>query len=178
MKQGTLLVAHPSQRVAPWHRSVILITEHTHMNTVGLILNHASEHTLSQVMASRQLECERDGMVYTGGPVNTSALVLVHTDTWYSSNTMQVAPGMAISSDNLMLEKLAMGDYPRWWRFCVGVSGWAPGQLAAEIAGTHTGSPGWLTTPATTELVWRWDGEKQWHQAVNACATEFVAANF
>jgi putative AlgH/UPF0301 family transcriptional regulator len=91
---------------------------------------------------------------------------------------MQVTPGIAISSDTLMMEKIAMGDYPQWWRFCVGVSGWAPGQLEFEMRGTPTGVPQWLTTPATTDLVFRWDGEKQWHQAVNSCATEFVAANF
>lgn len=179
MKAGDLLVAHPQLHSHPWRRSVILITEHTHNSTVGLILNHASEHTLSRVMSQRGLECERDSMVYTGGPVNVSALVMVHSDTWYSSNTMQVTNGIAISSDTLMLEKIAMGDYPRWWRFCVGVSSWAPGQLEFEMNGaTPSGVPQWLTTPATTELVWRWDGEKQWHQALSACATEFVAANF
>lgn len=179
--QGKLLVAHPRLTSSPFNRSVVLITEDHQNGSVGLILNKATDFSLRQVMEQKGYDCLMDRMVYLGGPVNSSALVMIHSDTWYSSNTMVVKPGVAISSDNLMIEKVAMGDYPGRWRFVCGISGWAKGQLHAEIAGTGPYSlkgPSWLTVDADEDIIFKYDGEKQWHKAVELCSQTMMNQYF
>lgn len=176
--QGKLLVAHPRLNSSHFHKSVVLITEDHHNGSVGLVLNKPSTYSLREIMDSKGYDCLEDRIVYVGGPVNSTALVLIHTDTWYSSNTMVVKPSIAISSDNLMIEKLAMGDFPMQWRFVCGVSGWAPGQLEAEIKGTHGREPGWLVCDANEDIIYKWDGEKQWHKALECCSQEMLAQYF
>lgn len=175
--QGKLLVAHPRQVNRPWHRSVVLVTEDHANGSVGLILNKPADFTLQQVLDSKGYACDQDRMVYVGGPVNSSALVMVHTDDWYSTNTYVVKPGISISSDNLMIEKIAMSNYPRDWRFTCGVSAWGKGQLQAEVQGigpyAAQGS-NWLVCDASPEIVHSWDGEKQWHKALELCSQEMM----
>jgi putative transcriptional regulator len=178
-RTGKLLVAHPRQTQSPFYRSVVLVTEDHDHGSVGLVLNKPTDFTLKQVMESKGYDCLADRMVYQGGPVNQSALVMIHSDTWYSSNTMTVKSTVAsISSDNLMIEKLAMGDYPQNWRFVCGVSGWAPGQLEAEIRGTMGYDPSWLVCEANEDIIYKWDGEKQWHKALELCSSEMLAQYF
>jgi putative transcriptional regulator len=152
---------------------VIFVTEDHDNGSVGLILNKPTTFSLKQVLESKGYDCLVDKMVYMGGPVNSSALVMIHSDTWYSSNTMVVRPGVSISSDNLMVEKIAMGDYPPRWRFVCGISGWGKGQLRAEIEGRGpfaAQGPSWLTVEANDDIIFRYDGEKQWHKAVELCS--------
>ena len=179
--QGQLLVAHPRLTGGPFSRSVVLITEDHAHGSVGLILNKPTDFSLRQIMQSKGYECLQDRMVYLGGPVNSSALIMIHSDTWYSTNTMTVSPGVAISSDTLMIEKVAMGDYPRDWRFVCGISGWSKGQLRAEIDGSGpyaSRGPSWLTCSAEPDLIHRWDGEKQWHKALELCSQEMMNQYF
>ena len=179
--QGKLLVAHPRLQGTPFNRSVVLVTEDHANGSVGLILNKPTDFSLSQIMQSKGYECLEDRMVYLGGPVNSSALVLVHTDTWYSSNTYVVKPGISISSDTLMIEKIAMGDYPSQWRFVCGISGWGKGQLRDEVNGTGafaTRGPNWLVCDADPQLIHSWDGEKQWHKALELCSQEMMNQYF
>lgn len=171
--QGRLLVAHPRLRDGVFHRSVVLVTEDHAHGSVGLVLNKPSDFSIQQIMTSKGLDCDRDGMVYRGGPVNPSALILIHSDDWFSSNTMGISPGLAISSDNFMMEKIAMGNYPSRWRFIAGVSGWQPGQLRDEIEGEgawRSRGSSWLVADCDPEFVTRYDGEKQWHKALEICS--------
>lgn len=179
--QGKILVAHPRLQGSPFHRSVVLVTEDHANGSVGLILNKPTDFSLRQVMESKGYDCLVDRVVYLGGPVNSSALVLIHDDHWYSSNTYRVKPGISISSDTLMIEKIAMGDYPKSWRFVCGISGWSKGQLAAEIEGSGpfaARGPSWLVCEANQSLIHKWDGEKQWHKALELCSQEMMNQYF
>ena len=176
--QGKLLVAHPRLQEKPFSRSVVLVTEDHANGSVGLILNKPTEFSLRQIMESKGYDCLADKTVYLGGPVNSSALVMIHSDNWYSSNTMVVKSGISISSDTLMIEKMAMGDFPHQWRFVCGISGWSPGQLNSEIKGTNGREPGWLVCDANEDIIHKWDGEKQWRKALELCSSEMLNQYF
>ena len=79
---------------------------------MGLVLNDLSNHDLRKLMEHHGVEWPIDSTVYIGGPVNNGALVMLHTDEWYSSNTMSVDKTFAVSSDGFMLEKLEDGNAP------------------------------------------------------------------
>ena len=74
---------------------------------------------------------------------------------------------LAVSSDNLMFEKLSMGDEPMYWRLFGGMCGWAPGQLDAEMKGEWPYRPenSWLIADATDTFIFSQEGDKQWQMA-------------
>ena len=174
MTAGTLLVAHPRiDPGTPWSRAVVLITEHTELSTAGVVLNKPTSYSLREILESKGLGCQEDRIVFAGGPVNTSALMVLHSDDWYSTNTMQICRGAAVSSDNLMMHKIAEGNTPLNYRVICGLAGWQPGQLAQEIERNQ-----WLTVPSTPSIIYDYDGEKQWHKAVELCSQQMMNQYF
>jgi putative transcriptional regulator len=172
-KPGQLLIAHPNlpQRSIFSH-SVILVTENTRKGTAGLILNKRSEHNVNDLLAPRGIDLGYIDL-YQGGPVNPGALILVHSDEWYASNTMHVPDGYAITSDTHMLEKLSMGNRPDFYRLCLGMTGWMPGQLEKEIKDET-----WLTCSAEPAIIFEYEGDSQWRKALDLCAAQAVAQFF
>jgi len=173
--QGTLLVAHPTNvKGSGFEQSVVLITEVNPKGTIGFVIN--KQHSITQLEVFRQNGIDpildQDRPVFRGGPVNTHALCVIHSDEWYSSNTAQITPGLAISSDPIMLEKMGMGNNPRHYRWIVGMSGWAPGQLEAEIAGAgpFKDRAQWLPLPYNKRLIFNYTSEAQYRKCIDSIA--------
>ena len=78
---GKLLIASPSMPDY-FHRTVILVVEHSDQGAFGLVLNRPSETTVGE--ASPELaELIGDGhLIYVGGPVQPNAVTAVgeHSD--------------------------------------------------------------------------------------------------
>lgn len=170
---GQLLVATPALDSGAFEKSVILITEHHDRGTIGFILNKPTTTTLDQLMNQRGISWADPHRIYSGGPVNIGALILLHTDEWYSSNTMQVGSEMAISSDTFMFEKISTNNVPRQMRFMQGMSVWAHGQLEHEIDQNS-----WLTCWPKDNIIFKYTGSAQWRHALEQCATQSVAQYF
>jgi len=174
IKAGMLLVARPNLPARSiFSSAAILLTEHALNGSTGLIVNKESGHTLNDVLKDQALHTPDDIKVYTGGPVNPHALIMIHTDEWYCSNTMQIPGGFAMSSDTLMLEKIQTLNRPNDWRLCVGLCGWMPGQLEHEIKNET-----WLVCEPTYENIFVGTGKAQWRKAVDLCASQAVAQFF
>lgn len=172
--QGKLLVAHPMQ-TGFFSRAVILIyQDDPKAGTAGLVLNMPTKIRVGDIIADRGMAYGGTEYVYKGGPVSESAVIMLHEDGWYSSNTLYVKRGLSITSDDIMMEKLSMGNSPLAWRMCMGISGWHPGQLQNEIDRQH----GWLTCEADASIVFAKDGERQWNQALQMCANQTIDSYF
>lgn len=171
IKPGTVLVAHPDLDDDFFAFSLVLISEDHSGGTLGFALNKSSRFDLREA-----IDCPDwpyNDLLYNGGPVNKTALILIHSSEWYSSNTMPLNTDLSISSDTLMAEKMSMGNTPGQYRFVTGMSGWDRGQLQAEIDRSK-----WLTIPATDDIVFGNDGETQWRQAVEKYAQLAVSQYF
>ena len=171
IKPGTLLIAHPDLDDEFFQFSTVLITEDHQHGTTGLCINKLNDMSLSEAAGLQDWASTEE--LYTGGPVNARALIMIHSADWYSSNTMPVNTEFSISSDQLMTEKIAMGNDPRNYRFVNGVSSWKPKQLSEEIAQGK-----WLTMPASEAIVYGYTGETQWKKAINNYAELAVAQYF
>jgi putative transcriptional regulator len=154
--EGKLLVAHPNLGNF-FHRTVIFVyQDDENSGTLGLVLNKPTRITVADV-------------------VTENAVFLLHEDQWYGSNTMQIGnSGLAITSDNVMMEKLSMGNYPLGWRMCTGVAAWRPGQLQQEMSSIH----GWLTCDANRAIVFNKDGDRQWNNSLQLCANQKIDSYF
>lgn len=178
--KGKLLVAHPLLKGNDFfEKSVILIYEHSIAGASGLILNKPTEQNIRALVDNEGFNYQGPDLIHKGGPVNSRAICLLHTDEWQSSNTMYLK-GLSISSDSFMFEKLAMGNEPNSWRMFAGMCGWASGQLEAEIEGkTHYSKlKSWLTIDADESIVFNYDGDKQWNKALELSSQQMINSYF
>ena len=167
---GKLLIAHPNVPTGTiFHRAVIyLYQDKDDEGSIGVIINKPSKFTIKDVCEDKGIEYPwTKKVIYHGGPVTQNALVLLHTNDWSSQNTATGGLNLAVSSDNLMFEKLSMGDEPMYWRLFGGMCGWAPGQLDAEMKGEGPYRPenSWLIADATDTFIFSQEGDKQWQMA-------------
>ncbi|HEX2973448.1 MAG TPA: YqgE/AlgH family protein [Tepidisphaeraceae bacterium] len=164
--QGQLLVASPQLLDPNFLRSVVLMVQHDEGGALGLILNRPLETTLKEAWEQvSELPCEVEQPLHQGGPCDGPLMVL-HTDSAMSD--MEVLPGLFFSADKEAVEELVV-HMPGSMKFFVGYAGWGPGQLENELD-----EGGWLTTPATAELVFEGNDE-QWavlvRQIMDSAAT-------
>ena len=171
---GKILVAHPKLESGLFGKSVIILTEHHDSGTVGFIVNKPCQIDLNKIMRDRGIEWPSADVLYQGGPLNTSALVMIHTDDFSSTNTMYLPGGFAVSCDELMIEKIAMDNKPNAFRFLTGICSWAPGQLNHEIKKQKQ----WLTGTPNDAMLFNSTGLKQWRRALNLVASETTAQYF
>lgn len=177
---GRLLVAPPSQDDDFWAKSVIFIYEESKGATVGLALNKTSERTVAELAEHHDLEYLGEDQIYVGGPLNPSALVMLHTDDWTCTNTMQVDGGLRISSDRTMLKRLCNGDTPKKWRLFLGMSGWVPGQLEKELLGKppYSKKNSWLIAPLDRAIVFEDDENTMWKRALESAVHQATESFF
>ena len=172
---GKILVAHPKMTYqSPFFQSVVYIGHEDDNGVNGIIVNRPTSYTVSEFMNRRGYDfiSTRHKMRF-GGPVNTSTVFMLHSDEWTSSSTMKAGPGYSISCDDFMLEKLSMGYLPVYFRMVVGMASWYPGQLDNEISRSD-----WLIATANDDILFNYDGEKQWNKALELVSREVINSYF
>jgi len=181
--KGSLLISHPNLQVSnPFSRTVIYIyQDHPKQGTAGIVLNRPAQVTVKE-MARESHVMFPDGqtLVHTGGPINPHAITILHSDEWQSSNTVGAGNGLAISSDEVMLEKISSGNTPIYWRTFSGMCGWLPGQLQAELKGTfpYTKEQSWLTVQGDCATLFDSDGDEQWENCLELSGQRMFDAYF
>jgi putative transcriptional regulator len=172
MQSGDILVAHPRTPASPWQKTVVVLTEVHSGGAVGLIVNKSAGYSFRDCVDIQHVA--RNPEIYIGGPVNRSALIMLHSNEWYSQNTMQIGRNMAISSDPIMIEKLAEGNEPHNFRLMAGICGWAAGQLQEECKREN----GWLTIPGDPHYLFNTKPEHLWQRAVGLVTQTWVNTYF
>ena len=180
--RGKILVASPVLDTDEvFKQSVVFIYEEKDETVFGLVLNKPSSLTVSNVLQVQKnpinvhpATISVEQKLYKGGPVSEETIVLLHSNEWQSQATYQIPHNLAISSDRVMLEKVATGNLPRDYKMIAGVSTWHPRQLAMEI---HHGS--WLTIEnPPPHLFFSKDGKAGWMDCVKLAGTEAVDSFF
>jgi putative transcriptional regulator len=179
---GKILIAHPNlPQGNPFEKAVIYIYQDDSQGTFGLVINKPTQWTMEQVCADRNLDYfGPTRLLHYGGPVNTGALCLIHSDDWESSNTVNIKNGISLSSDSFMIEKIGSASLPAYWRMCVGICAWQPGQLDMELKGAPPYRPenSWLLANATDSILFDYDNEMQWKKAVELSSRQMINQYF
>lgn len=173
---GSLLIAPPAVKGNFWYKTVIMVTENHSGGTVGLVINKRSDLSLKSFGDQLGYRLDMPGYVYQGGPVNTKSLTMLHTSEWTCKNTLRINRDFSISSADDILPRLAMNDAPERWRLFLGMAGWAPKQLLAEVRGEHpyTKETSWCTANSDIDLVFGSDNKDQWCNALDRSGLEFA----
>jgi putative transcriptional regulator len=152
--QGHLLLAGPGLVDPNFWRTVVLLGEHSDEGALGVVLNRASETTVSEALPELAELAEDMGAVHLGGPVQPSAIVVLadYVEPEEAGSLVLESIGFLPSE----VDPAALGELRRA-RVYAGYAGWGPGQLESELA---EGS--WIVEPAIPEDVFTEDPDGLW----------------
>jgi putative transcriptional regulator len=122
---GSLLIASPSMPDY-FHRTVILVVEHSDQGAFGLVLNRPSGTSVGEASPELAELIGDEHLIHVGGPVQPNAVTAVgdHSDPTTATKLIVGSVGMVDLDDPPDLDRL---------RVYVGYAGWAAGQLDGEL---------------------------------------------
>ena len=126
--RGSLLLADPSLRHSIFHKSVIVINEHSReQGAMGVILNHPTGRVVGDLLHDPMFKPLRQLAVHNGGPVDQDQLTF--SSFWWSPK-LGLRWAIRISAEEAAKHARRPG---RIVRAFIGHSGWSPGQLENEL---------------------------------------------
>jgi putative transcriptional regulator len=124
--RGKLLVATPVVGDF-FHRTVVLVIEHSEEGAVGVVLNRPSEVLVVEAVPALAPAAGDEDVVHVGGPVETQTVLALadFADPEAASTPLGGSLGL-IDPDDLEVDIRRLRVY-------AGHAGWAPGQLDGEL---------------------------------------------
>jgi len=156
----TFLVATGELNGSPFERAVIYMVSHNQEGAMGFIINQPQEkinfHDITKSMGIEEMmegRATASGriaapIIFKGGPVENNRGFVLHNADYRRPGTVQVGPGVNLSTTSDVVNDIAQGKGPHKMNFCLGYAGWAPGQLEAELVDN-----GWLVVPADQTIL-------------------------
>jgi putative transcriptional regulator len=132
---GQLLIAAPSMGDY-FHRTVILVIEHSEQGAFGLVLNRPSETTVGEAAPELGELIGDEHLMHVGGPVQPNAVTAIgeHKDPQDATKLIVAAVGMVDLDEPPDLARV---------RVFAGYAGWGPEQLDGELE-----QEGWILEDA------------------------------
>jgi putative transcriptional regulator len=153
-----LLVARAQLPDPDFKDSVVLVMNNLGPAPAGVIINRPTKIDVSRLFPDFQHLAQLHDKVYFGGPVEIDSVwFLFRTDT-PREHAIEAVDGVYISANKELLLELLGRDKPMdGLRIFIGHSGWAPGQLQAEIARGD-----WTLTRAEKDAIFNRKSEHPW----------------
>lgn len=165
------LIAMPGMKDDRFSRSVIYICAHSEEGAMGIIINQQQQMRFPDLLvqlgimdenaAIRLSSPTRDFMIRNGGPVDRSRGFVLHSDDYRVDSSLPVADDICLTATVDILRAISKGRGPRRALMSLGYSGWGAGQLEREIVDN-----GWLTCPASSELLFDTDIEGKYDRVL------------
>lgn len=145
------LVAMPQLKDPNFESSLVYLCEHSDEGAMGIVVNRPTGLALSEMLEQLGLDIPKGAQsVYTGGPIQVERGFVLHNggDRWQA--TLEVAPGIQVTTSRDILEDLSRGDGPEDCLVALGYAGWSAGQLEQELVDNA-----WLTCPADADTLFK-----------------------
>lgn len=163
--RGNLLVAGKRLYEPNFFKTVVLIVEHGSEGAMGLVVNRPSSVTVANALQTHFELPDTEDPVYVGGPVEPSALFILHDADKHEEDERSVVPGLFVGSSadvfEAVVKSVADGDPEICFRIYSGCAGWAPNQLESEVKRGD-----WHLLPATLEAVFADDPYNLWDESL------------
>jgi putative transcriptional regulator len=144
-----LLVAKPGMLDPNFSETVVLVIREDEGGPLGVILNRPTPTRLRELYPERPELAQRDDLLFFGGPVQPGALLFAFRSSAAPSKGLHVIDDIYISGFSEVLNQLLQHpESAHEQRFYAGYSGWATGQLEAEIA-----QGGWYVLPLDVKAI-------------------------
>lgn len=165
--EDQFLIAMPGMKDDRFARAVIYVCAHSEEGAMGLVVNQTQQILFPDLLVQLGLMEEqeairlpppaRDLVIRNGGPVDRSRGFVLHTGDYRVESSLSVAGNICLTATVDILRAISKGRGPQRALMALGYSGWSSGQLESEIV-----QNGWLTCPATPELLFDADIESQY----------------
>lgn len=173
------LIAMPGMKDNRFARSVIYVCAHSDEGAMGLIINQTQQMLFPDLLVQLGIMDEqeairlpppaRDFIVRNGGPVDRSRGFVLHSGDYRVESSLNVSDEVCLTATVDILRAISTGRGPRRALMALGYSGWGAGQLESEIA-----QNGWLTCPATPELLFDPDIESKYDRILAAIGIDIA----
>jgi len=152
---GDLLIGPPCRPHDPFHRAVILLCSHDQEGSSGLIINRPTNLTINSLIGDNM----EDHVIYYGGPVGLDHLTFIHRSKGNIQESMKVIDDIfyAGNMDDMINTLQKQAIMPNQIRFCLGYSGWEPGQLEQELQQDY-----WFITRVNADIIFENDTRTLW----------------
>ena len=161
--RGHFLVASNHLKDSNFYRAVVLMLEHTEESAMGIVVNRPSSIAVDAAMTQLNQIPVSTEPIFAGGPVDTSALFILHNCSEFGKDDEQITPGVFVTGSNDSFESLLSKDstcnHDCHFRVYCGYAGWGPLQLDDEL---NRGD--WRTLPAEGTIVFEFDPYNIWER--------------
>lgn len=159
--RGQYLIAGKHLRDRNFYKTVVLMVEHGPDGAMGFVVNRPSSVTVAHVLSEHFKLPETDDLVFLGGPVDPSALFILHNSSEFDHNERPVLPGLYVGSSGDAFETIvrsaAEENADLQYRIFSGCAGWGSDQLEGELARGD-----WLVHPAESGAIFCVDPYEFW----------------
>ena len=133
-EKGMFLVADEQLKDPRFRNGVILLIQHNEQGSAGLVVNRGSRLSLSAILP-KDSSLTGDGRTLSyGGPVDPNTLLaLVKVRKYPPEPADEVVEGLYVTGVGVLDEWTDFSAEVVSYRTFVGYTGWAAGQLGAEI---------------------------------------------
>jgi len=158
-RADAILITARGELQDPFFRdAVVLVTNGIGPGPVGVIMNRPTRVPVARLFPDIEALAKTNVRVYFGGPVRPGAVSFLFRAEAPPERATAILDGIYLSTDEDLLRTLLARERPmEGLRIFAGHSGWAPGQLEAEIARGD-----WKLEPAKPENVFEWRRELPW----------------
>ena len=163
---GQVLIAVPGMQDPRFQHALVYMCAHSEDGAMGLIVNKTTEDLVWRDLFEK-LEIPIDPLgaprpVYYGGPVEQGRGFVLHSSDYHAEDaTLSIDAGTSMTATLDILQALGAREGPERAMVALGYSGWAPGQLEAELQ-----MNGWLHCSPDDDLLFGSDDDGKWAKAL------------
>jgi putative transcriptional regulator len=156
--QGNLLLDGGKLHGSFFHRSVVLICQHSPEGAFGLVLNRATGSKVGDAVVANLPEPVKEQKLFIGGPVQPQTLSFLYSDILLANSNVMLNLNLGHSLDALAdLSESYSGSQKL--KLFAGYAGWTAGQLDNEMTRKD-----WVVHPASLELIFSPEPDKLWRE--------------
>ncbi|MBF0296957.1 MAG: YqgE/AlgH family protein [Magnetococcales bacterium] len=161
---GMFLIAMPGLKDPNFERSVLFVCSHTREGALGLVINQPHPTSMRDVMRQLGLTwCRGDELpqVYQGGPVALDRGFILYEKNLDCPGYIEVDQGLYLGTNPDILRQLVGDEGNSRFLLALGYSGWAGGQLEAELRENT-----WLVSGINRSVLFDFPANVRWSAAI------------
>lgn len=154
--EGNLLIADPSLRDGIFHKSIVLLVQHSSEGAFGLVLNQPAGAVVGDYLADDSFAALARVPVLVGGPIAKSHLTFA---AFWMSPDNELRFSIRISAEEAIARSKQPGTLVKAF---AGYSGWSAGQLEEELERNS-----WVPSPAPENFLGMNHDDSLWKKTLN-----------
>ena len=152
------LIALPNMVDPIFKKSIIYICEHNKDGYMGLIINKPITNNDAKKITEINTICTNKlSNIYFGGPLNLNQAIVLHDNNYSIEGTSKISKNISLTANEGIMSDIEEDIGPDSYKFIIGYSGWAIGQLEKEIENGD-----WLVASLDGKAIFDFSEEKKW----------------